>query len=106
MEPSYPVITICGSMRYYEEMLRQAERLTVLGWVVLMPFSTEKETVTKEMLDDMHRQKIAMSQAIMVVGEHRGTSTLGEITYAESLGLEWYDWRCDSSFLVVDIHGR
>lgn len=83
----YPVITICGSMRYYDDMLKAAETLTAHGYVVLMPFVADyadgqPEDDRKVMLDEMHRQKIDMSDAIVIIGEHRGESTVRESNYA------------------------
>lgn len=82
----YPVVCICGSMRYKDEMLQLAEHLTEKGNVVLMPYSVSKAEDVKEMLDDMHRQKIDMATAVYVVGEHIGDSTSSEIKYARSKG--------------------
>jgi hypothetical protein len=83
----YPTVTICGSMRYYPEMLRIAGELTAEGYIVLMPFTTVQEgSQTKLMLDDMHKVKIDMSVAIYVIGSHRGESTLSEIEYAKKQG--------------------
>lgn len=85
----FPVVTLCGSMRYYLDMIRYAEMMTTQGIIVLMPHSTawdDKGTVTKRMLDEMHFQKIDMSDAIAVVGVHRGTSTAAEINYATENG--------------------
>lgn len=84
----YPVACICGSMRYYDKMLRVAADLTRDGWIVLMPFITsyqygQTSDETKVMLDDMHRAKIAMSDRVYVIGSHIGESTKGEIEYAE-----------------------
>lgn len=78
----YPIVTISGSMRYYQRMLKAAERFTEQGWIVLMPFSVTKETAVKEMLDDMHQTKISMSDLVYVVGKHIGESTSLEIAYA------------------------
>lgn len=91
MSTHFPVITVCGSMRYYQEMLKSAEQLTSFGYVVLMPFVSDyaggmTSDEKKKMLDDMHRQKIDMANAILVVGEHRGESTLVEINYAHLSG--------------------
>lgn len=88
----YPIVTICGSMRYHEAMLIVAGKLTAARYIVLMPFvaiDPEKQTgnPTKEMLDDMHRAKIDLSDCgIVVVGAHIGESTRGEIEYAKSNG--------------------
>lgn len=87
----YPVITICGSMRYYKQMLDVAVQYSRDGFIVLMPFDTSYQDGavsddTKIMLDDMHFRKIDMSVGIVVVGSHRGESTTREIEYAKGQG--------------------
>lgn len=87
----FPVITICGSMRYFQEMREAAERYTGMGYIVLMPFvtvvtNTKELAEQKEMLDKMHFEKIRMASAILVIGEHRGESTLREIAFAINAG--------------------
>jgi len=80
----YKVVTICGSMRYYNLMLEVAQDLTGQGYIVLMPFVKKGEGSTDIiMLDDMHKRKIDMSSGIVVVGSHRGESTISEIEYAK-----------------------
>lgn len=80
----FAAVTICGSMRYYQVMLKAAEEASRQGWMVYMPFVAceENEEGLKEMLDEMHFCKIRNSWAILVVGRHRGESTKGEIQYA------------------------
>lgn len=81
----YRVTTICGSMRFREQMLALAGELTGSGFIVLMPFSVKGEGADPDMLDDMHRRKIDMSDSIYVVTGgtgYVGTSTRGEIEYA------------------------
>jgi hypothetical protein len=73
-------------------MLEVAGEWTVAGWIVLMPF-VDKYTGkaptdhVKRMLDDMHYTKISMSERIIVVGSHRGESTLNEMDYATEHGI-------------------
>lgn len=91
MSATFPVVTICGSMRYYEQMKEAAETLTAKGCVVLMPFVSKyaggvEPDALKEMLDLMHKQKIDMSDAIVVIGAHRGDSTIRETNYAYLTG--------------------
>ena len=86
------IVTICGSMRYFPEMLVEAKRLTAEGWIVLMPFVLKPPSSTQAIelsdpLMGLHRDKIDMSDSILVVGEP-GTSTLDEIAYAISTGKE------------------
>lgn len=83
----YPVVTICGSMRYFDRMIEIAGDLTGQGFIVLMPFVKKGEGSTDiVMLDDMHKRKIDMSEAIYVVGSHIGESTSSEMTYAGRAG--------------------
>lgn len=87
----YPVVTICGSMRYYAEMLTTAQRLTANGNIVLMPHVADyvngaEEDEQKKMLDDMHFAKIDMSDKILVIGAHIEDSTRREIEHAEKTG--------------------
>lgn len=89
----FPVVTICGSMRFYDRMLKVAEYFTARGSVVLMPFVTiaadeQGDSIVKEMLDRMHRQKIDMAALVIVVTDpetqYVGESTRAEIGYADS----------------------
>ncbi len=99
---SYPVITLCGSTRFKNEFMEVQKRLTLEGNIVisvgLFGHSGDSEvwenmdegafTQTKEMLDDMHKQKIDMADSIFVinVGGYIGESTRSEIKYAKEHG--------------------
>ena len=69
----YKVITLCGSIKYKDIFLKVQENLTLKGNIVFMPnFFTniKKEEIrldTKKMLDEMHKQKIDMSDEIYVI---------------------------------------
>ena len=91
----YKVITLCGSTRFKDQFLEVQKRLTLEGNIVisvgLFGHSGDDEvwTVgTKEMLDDMHKRKIDMADAIYVinVGGYVGPSTRSEIEYAKANG--------------------
>lgn len=87
----FPVITICGSMRYMPTMLLAAESLTNAGYIVLAPFNADffggkDPDAKKRMLDEMHLAKIDMASVIIVIGPHRGESTTKEIAYAREHG--------------------
>ena len=93
---AFPVVTICGSMRFYPRMLKIAANLTAAGSIVLMPHDAsltgiENKTAIDHgrMLDEMHRAKIRLAQSVYIVntGGYIGESTRGEIEYAEKLGL-------------------
>ena len=97
MVGKYKVITLCGSTRFKEQFLEVQKRLTLEGNIVisvgLFGHSGDAEVWipgTKEMLDDMHRRKIDMADAIYVinVGGYVGESTRSEIEYAKSQGKE------------------
>lgn len=96
MDKKYKVITLCGSIKFKEEFLKMQEKLTLDGNIVLTPNffqSIKKEKIneqTKKMLDEMHRQKIDMSDAIFVinVNGYIGESTKNEIEYAKSKNKE------------------
>jgi hypothetical protein len=92
MSAKYPVITICGSMRYYHQMLTHALGLTRSGHIVVMPYDTSYQDgtttdETKRMLDDMHTHKIDMADQVHVIGEHIGESTRNEIRYSKGKGV-------------------
>ena len=85
------IITICGSTRFKDEMLHIAEQLTMDGHIVLMPLvfhhSDDKELTIEEKirLDNLHKEKIDMSDAIFVVNVdgYIGESTYGEMDWAQ-----------------------
>ena len=100
--PHYPVITLCGSTRFKDEFYEAQKRLTLEGYIVisvgLFGHTGDQEvwesmdegtfTKTKEMLDDMHKRKIDMSDEIFVinVNNYIGESTKSEIEYAKKHG--------------------
>lgn len=87
----YNIITLCGSIKFKNEFIKVQERLTLEGNIVLTPnffYNIKKEHInekTKKMLDEMHRQKIDMSDEIYVInlGGYIGESTKSEIEYAQ-----------------------
>ena len=96
------MITLCGSTRFKEAFLREQKRLTLEGNIVisvgLFGHAGDSEvwenmdegtlTKTKQMLDDMHKQKIDMADEVFVinVGGYIGESTASEIEYARKKG--------------------
>lgn len=92
MVKNYKVITLCGSTKFKDEFLNVQKDLTLKGNIVisvgLFSHSGDNEVWnegTKEMLDDMHKRKIDMSDEIFVinVGGYIGESTKSEIEYAK-----------------------
>lgn len=87
------IITICGSLRFKNEMLDIAERLSFEGICVLIPiFSVFKDNkITEEQISKLkkaHFKRIKLSDAILVVNinDYVGESTNLEIQYAKELG--------------------
>ncbi len=97
MVGKYKVITLCGSTRFKDAFMEAQKRLTMEGNIVisvgLFGHSGDDEVWAdgmKEMLDDMHRRKIDMADAIFVVNVdgYVGEGTRGEIEYAKHNGKE------------------
>jgi len=87
------VVTICGSMKYAEEMQNIARDLeTKNGYCVIQcVYNVNKEDETKESLENIvnaHWKKIDISDAIYVVNidGYIGDSTKKEIEYATLKG--------------------
>ena len=87
------IITMCGSLKFQDEHMRQAQMLELEGNLVIScvypPPESKKENYTKEQLDvlaKLHYAKIDLSDAIFVVnvGGYIGKSTRSEIEYAEA----------------------
>ena len=88
----FKIITLCGSTKFKEHFLSEQKRLTLEGNIVisvgLFGHSGDNEVWsdgTKEMLDDMHKRKIDLSDEIFVinVNGYIGDSTKSEIEYAQ-----------------------
>lgn len=99
MVGKYKVITLCGSTKFKEQFIQAQKELTLQGNIVisvgLFGHSGDNEVWTegtKEMLDDMHKRKIDMADAIYVinVGGYIGSSTKSEIEYAKQQNKEVY----------------
>ena len=102
MVRQYKVVTLCGSTRFKEQFMQVQKDLTLKGNIVisvgLFGHSGDNEvwenmdegslTKTKEMLDDMHKRKIDMSDEIFVINVNGniGESTKSEIKYAQETG--------------------
>lgn len=92
------VITICGSSRFKDEIFKMAKELTLQNHIILTPFifhHADEEELTAEQkirLDNLHKEKINMSDAIFVVNKdgYIGESTYGEIDWAQRMKKEVY----------------
>lgn len=90
------IITICGSLKFKDEMIKLAIQLQLKGNVALtpaFPVDSSKTNYTEEeisMLGKMHKEKIKLSDAIIVVdiNNYVGEATKSEIEFAKSLNKE------------------
>ena len=87
-----PIVTICGSTRFKEEIEKANREFTMRGAIVLAPgvFGHAGDPMTEEQkikLDQLHKEKIKMSDFIYVVNKNGyiGSSTKSEIEFAKSL---------------------
>lgn len=99
-----PVVCLCGSMRFEEEMRLAAVELSVEGRIVVMPHVNMKRPVPanvaagrdlKTDLDALHFAKIDLADEVLVVCPegYIGDSTRNEVAYAEKQGKRvgyWY----------------
>ncbi|MBQ7337015.1 MAG: hypothetical protein IJW40_01020 [Clostridia bacterium] len=91
----HKVVTLCGSFRFWEEMQKAAETLSLEhGWVVLPPLPhvldrslTDGE---KQQLGALHLARIDLADAIYVVNVdgYIGEAVKREIAYATAKGKE------------------
>lgn len=87
------VITLCGSTRFKDEFLKVQRDLTLAGHIVLSvglfghADNEELSTEDKIRLDNLHKEKINMSDAIFVINKdgYIGESTYGEIDWANRM---------------------
>ena len=87
----YKIVTLCGSTKFKDDFIREQKRLTLEGNIVLSVglFGHSGDTEVwnegvKEMMDDMHKRRIDMSDEIFVINKdgYVGSSTKSEIEYA------------------------
>lgn len=89
----YKVVTLCGSVKFKSEFFALQKQLTMSGFIVLMPNFLDDVEYTRElkdMLSNMHKQKIAMSDEIFIVNKNGyiGDSTKSEIEFAKNLNIK------------------
>jgi hypothetical protein len=87
------IVTLCGSMRFFDKMLTVAAEETAKGHIVIAPFSVvakeDQGSDFKKMLDELHFRKIDMADEIIVVTDENGyigESTRREMVYAIQTG--------------------
>lgn len=102
-EEERKIITLCGSTRYYWVFAQFNLLLTCAGFIVLsigcdthsdeQLMVLKKLHVSKEALDQLHFEKIHMSDVVLILNpeDYIGESTGREIAYARSLRKElWW----------------
>ncbi len=91
------IITVCGSLRFYKEMMEITEKLELEGNCMLVPIynpsRANKDDFTEDealMLDKMHKERIKLANAILIINvdNYIGNSTSKEIEFAKSLNKE------------------
>ena len=89
------IITLCGSLKFENEMMIIAEKMALEGYCILTPVYPVLENVerTEEQLmkfKEEHFIRIELSDAILVVNVNNyiGNSTNLEVEYAKKLGKE------------------
>ena len=89
------IITLCGSLKFQNEMMNIAEKLSLEGNCIFTPIypviaNKERTEELLNMLKKEHFKKIELSDAILVVNVNNyiGESTKMEIEYAKKLGKE------------------
>lgn len=84
----YKIITLCGSIKFKDDFLREEQRLALDGNIVLSVTFFDKDIhideQTKIMLDQIHKSKIDLADEIFVINKNGyiGQSTQSEIEYA------------------------
>lgn len=91
----FKIITLCGSTKFKDEFIAKNKELTLAGNIVISVglFGHSGDSFTDEqkiMLDEMHKRKIDLADAIYVInkGGYIGKSTQSEIEYAKQHGKE------------------
>lgn len=89
------IVTVCGSMRFWNEIQEVSERLELEnGYVVIgvTPIVSGRKPTEqdRELLAELHRKKIDLADAVFVVnvGGYIGDSVKSEIEYAKANGKE------------------
>lgn len=90
------IVTLCGSMRFVDQIMETAADETAKGNIVLAPFAVvapeHQDSDFKRMLDELHRKKIDMADSVIIVTNQHGyigDSTRAEMVYAAQQGKVW-----------------
>lgn len=95
-DESMKIITVCGSLRFKQEIIEITEKMDLQGNCMLSivyPARRDIDDYTDEeiaTLNKMHKERIKLSDAILVVNvdNYIGSSTKSEIEFAKELNKE------------------
>lgn len=86
------VVTIAGSMKFWDDMVETAARLTKVGYIVLSPYRinldpSDNEDEIRSKVSESFKRKIEMSDILFVIDKdgYIGKDVYGEIQYAMKL---------------------
>ncbi|MFR5876684.1 MAG: hypothetical protein ACLUFN_09375 [Eubacterium sp.] len=90
------IITVCGSLKYKEEIMKITEQMALQGNCMLSivyPAKSDQDVYTdeeKDILGKMHKERIRISDAVLVVDidNYIGRATKSEIEFAKALDKE------------------
>lgn len=93
------IITLCGSMKFFDLFIEKAKILTMNGYIVLLPFpfpennvfADEDEAISCEILcSNLMIEKIKMADIVLVINKdgYIGENTEKNIKYAKEIGKE------------------
>ena len=87
------IITVCGSLKFKDEIMKITEKMALQGNCMLSityPTKSDYTEEEKEILGKMHKEKIKISDAVLVVDidDYIGSSTESEIELAKALNKE------------------
>ena len=89
------IVTLCGSLKFQNEMMKIAQDMALEGYCILTPVYLTSNVINitdKQLLKlkEEHLQRIELSDAILVVNVNNyiGESTNFEIEYAQKLDKE------------------
>lgn len=90
------IITVCGSLKFKDEIMKITEEMVLQGncmLSIIYPTNPDKDAYTaeeKDILGRMHKERIKISDAILVVNvdNYIGSSTKSEIEFAKNLNKE------------------
>ena len=111
-ETKSKIVTLSGSMKFWDEFVTTAARLSSMGYMVLTPFPIVKksEDISEEEMKfykELHKERIDKSDKLFVINKNGyiGNDTKDEIIYALRKGIEIEYLEEHKKLLVVTLCG-